>query len=287
MTKSTDVFLRSTVSNISDANIVLLSVADESKSISKRRGSSKGPHSIRIASNESEFFFRDGKVIPIMPMRGTLHGKNIFDLGYIDRDQLYHSIYEIVTGDKIPILTAGDHSLTAIALKAIGDALGKGGLIYFDAHPDFVSSKLDYYGSVLSDSADYLDFENSLLIGTRAAEYEELENIKRAGLEIVTPLDVAEAGVVEISKKIDSISAKWKYISVDLDCLDPSFAPGVSVPSAGGLSAVELIFLIKHSASKGVVGMDMSELCPEFDINNITSNLAARLISELIASIKI
>ena len=168
--KFPDFFLRSNVDNISDADIVLLSVADESKSTSKRRGASEGPHCIRIASNESEFFSRDGKLIPIMPMRGSLTDKKIYDFGYLNRDELYTSIYDIVTQDKIPVLIGGDHSLTTVALRAVGDALGKVGLIYFDAHPDFVSSTLDYYGSVLSDSSKHLDFENSLLIGTRAAE---------------------------------------------------------------------------------------------------------------------
>ena len=246
--KFPDFFLRSNVDNISDADIVLLSVADESKSTSKRRGASEGPHCIRIASNESEFFSRDGKLIPIMPMRGSLTDKKIYDFGYLNRDELYTSIYDIVTQDKIPVLIGGDHSLTTVALRAVGDALGKVGLIYFDAHPDFVSSTLDYYGSVLSDSSKHLDFENSLLIGTRAAEEQELENIRRAGLEIITPLDIAEAGISKIAKKISSTSADKKYISIDLDCLDPAFAPGVSVPSAGGLSAIELIYLLKQAA---------------------------------------
>lgn len=287
LTKPLDSFLRSNVDSFSNADIVLLSVADESKSLSRRKGASKGPHSIRIASNESDFFFRDGKLIPIMPMRGNLNDKKIYDLGYVRREELYTSIYDIVTKKKIPFLIGGDHSLTTIALKAVGDAFGKVSLIYFDAHPDFVSSMSDYYGSVLSDSSDYLDFENSILIGTRAAEREELENIKRVGLEIVTPLDIAELGISEIAKKLDSNSTSKKYISVDLDCVDPCFAPGVSVPSAGGLSAIELIYLIKQAVATGMVGMDLSELCPDFDINNITSNLAARIISESIASIRI
>ena len=102
--KFPDFFLRSNVDNISDADIVLLSVADESKSTSKRRGASEGPHCIRIASNESEFFSRDGKLIPIMPMRGSLTDKKIYDFGYLNRDELYTSIYDIVTQDKIPVL---------------------------------------------------------------------------------------------------------------------------------------------------------------------------------------
>ena len=287
MNKFSDYFLRSNVNSVPEADVILLTVADESKSNSKRKGASKGPHFIRIASNESEFFLREGKIIPIMPMRGSLTDKRIYDLGYLSRDELYPSIHEIVIGGKIPILVGGDHSLTTIALKAVGDAIGKVALLYFDAHPDFVSTTLDYYGSVLTDSSKHLDFQNSALIGTRAAEDQEMENIKRAGLEIITPLDIVEDGISKVAAKISSITGNQKYVSIDLDCVDPAFAPGVSVPSAGGLSAIELIYLVKQAASTGIVGMDITELCPEFDINQMTSNLAARLISESIASMLI
>jgi agmatinase len=282
-----DIFLRSNVNNVSEADIVLLSVADESKSNSKRKGASKGPHCIRIASNESEFFLREGKLIPTMPMGGNLNNKRIYDLGYLSREELYSSIQEVFTLGKIPIITGGDHSVSTIALRAIGNVVGKVSLIYFDAHPDFVSTTTDYYGSVLYDSSKYLNFEKSVLVGTRAAEEQELENVQKARLEIITPLDIAEAGISEIANRISSISSDKKYISIDLDCVDPAFAPGVSVPSAGGLSSTELIYLVKKAASSGVVGMDVCEVCPRFDINQMTSNLAARLVSESIASIPI
>ncbi|HEY7082854.1 MAG TPA: arginase family protein [Nitrososphaeraceae archaeon] len=287
MKKFPDLFLRSNVDNLAEADIVLLSVADESKSNSKRKGASRGPHCIRTASNESEFFMREGKIIPTMPMSGNLNNKRIYDFGYLSRDELYSSIHEVVSLGKIPIITGGDHSLSTIALRAVGNILGKVSLFYFDAHPDFVSTTSDYYGSVLYDSSKYLNFEKSILIGTRAAEEQELENIRRAHLQIITPLDIAEFGISEIANKIFSISADKKYMSIDLDCVDPAFAPGVSVPSPGGLSAIELIYLVKKVASSGIIGMDVCELCPQFDNNQMTSNLAARLVSETIASITI
>lgn len=282
-----DLYLRSNVGDILEADVVLLSVADESKSNSKRKGASQGPHSIRIASNESEFFLREGKLIPTMPMSGNLNNKRIYDFGYLSRDELYSSIQEVFTLGKIPIITGGDHSLSTIALRAFGNVVGKVNLIYFDAHPDFVSTTSDYYGSVLYDSSKYLNFDKSVLVGTRAAEEQELENVKSAHLEIITPLDIAEFGISEIANRIDSISGDKKYISIDLDCVDPAFAPGVSVPSAGGLSSIELIYLVKKAASSGIIGMDVCELCPQFDVNQMTSNLAARLVSEAIASIPI
>lgn len=278
-------FNRSNVKKIADADIVIIGVPDESKSHAKRKGSSKGPDAIRLASNQTEFFERKGKSISILPMRGKTDNKRVLDMGNIQRNHLYSVIFDLISNNKIPIVIGGDHSITSISLHALGDALDKVGLIYLDAHPDFVSSTRDYYGSVLADSAKYLDFDKSILIGTRSAEPEELENAYKVGLEIVTPLDIVEYGISHITKKVVAKTGNKKYISIDLDCLDPAFAPGVSVPSPAGIQSADLIYIIKQAINKGIVGMDIVECNPDFDVNNMTASLGARIVFESIASI--
>lgn len=277
-------FYLSTVDTISDATIVLIGVPDESKSLAKRKGTSKAPDIIRFASNDSGFFRREDKIIPVSPMRGGLENKKVLDLGNVRREELCQMIVDLVSVNKIPIIIGGDHSITSLALEAIGNTFGKIGLLYFDAHPDFVSSTRNYYGSVLTDSAASVDFKKSLLIGTRSAEAEELENAMRVGLEIITPMDIIELGILNVTKRFKSKVNEKKYVSIDLDCLDPSFAPAVSVPSAGGLSSTDLIYLVKQAVESGVIGMDIVELCPDFDVNDTTANLAARILLESIAS---
>ena len=280
-------FLRSNPNiSSSDAGVVLIGVPDESKSAARRRGSSKAPDVIRNASNDSEFFERNGRVIPISPMRGSLFNKSIIDLGDFARDQLYELVVNLIRSNKVPVVIGGDHSITTIILNAIGSTLGKVGLMYFDAHPDFVSSARNYYGSVITDSARVIEFEHSMLIGTRAAEQEELENASDVGLEIFSPLDILELGIVKFADRIVKKSRSVRrYISIDLDSVDPSNAPGVSLPSAGGLSSIELIYLLKRAISLGIIGMDIVELSPDYDLNNLTANLAARILTECIASI--
>jgi agmatinase len=281
-------FYRSNIDKISEADIIIIGVPDESKSHAKRKGTSKGPDILRLASNESEFFERNGKIIPIVPMRGRMDNKHILDYGNVKREDLYALVFDLVSNNKIPIVIGGDHSITTITLQAIGDLCGKIELLYFDAHPDFVSSTKDYYGSVLTDSSRSIDFENSMLIGTRAAEAEELENAYKVGLEVITPVDIEELGILKIADKIRSKSNNGKrFISIDLDCLDPAFAPGVSLPSPCGLSSIDLIFLVKSAIESGIIGIDIVELSPEYDINNITAFLAARILSESIASLKL
>ena len=280
---------RSNADSMKDVDVVVIGVPDESKSHALRRGTSRAPDVLRKASNEYEFFERGGKLIPTCPMCGTFDRKCILDAGNIpNKQQLRQFVSELASHGKLPIMIGGDHSLTTETTQAVSDAIRKKlSLLYFDAHPDFVSSTRNYYGSVLTDSKQSLNFRKSMLVGTRAAEPEELENARTAGLKIVNPLDIADLGVKRVAQMIRARTGGSKvYISVDLDCVDPAFAPGVSVPSPAGLSSTDLIYLLNRAiGAKNIVGIDIVELSPDYDINGMTAMLAARIMSECIASI--
>ena len=283
--------LHSNVKSIFKADIVVLGVPDESRSHAKRKGASKGPDGLRTASNSFEFFEREGKIIPICPMKGTLENKKIFDFGNTSREDLYRLVFDIVSARKLPITIGGDHSITTLILQAIHEAFqgDKISLLYFDAHPDFVSSTRNYYGSVITDSLDYINFTKSILIGTRAAELEELENASKQNLQIITPIDIIEMGInATVNKIISKCGSSKVYLSIDLDCMDPGVAPGVSVPAPGGLFPLDLIYMIKKITDNlHIVGMDIVELSPDYDLNQNTANHAARILMETISSLKV
>jgi agmatinase len=270
-----------------EADIVVMGVPDESRSHASRKGTETAPDTIRAASNDSEFFVRDGVMIPTVPMRGTLDGKKVHDAGNVQRDGVYEKAREIVKAGKVPVTMGGDHSITADLLKAIGND-DKVSLLYFDAHPDFVSSVRDYYGSVLTDSAKYVNYRKSMLVGTRAAEPEEIRNARKAGLAMVTPIDITELGVHKVASMIRrKVAGSRVYISIDLDCVDPAFAPGVSVPSPGGVPIADLLYLLTSTISRcDVAGLDIVELTPDYDTNGMTANLAARILTECMACLK-
>jgi agmatinase len=282
-------FHRADAGSLHDSNIVITGVPDESRSHALRKGTETGPDTLRSASNASEFFVRDGKIIPTVPMRGTLEGKRVFDAGNIKREQIYEHTLGIIKAGKVPVTIGGDHSLTADVLAAASKVRGKLSLLYFDAHPDFVSSVRGYYGSIMTDSQDRIDFEKSMTIGTRAAEQEEVENARKVGLQMITPIDIVDLGVHKVAEMMLAKTAgKRVYVSIDLDCVDPASAPGVSVPSPGGLTTADLLFLLTKVMSAGnIIGFDIVELSPDYDVNNMTAYLAARILTECIASLKI
>src|SRR5688572_2203816 len=98
-----------TAANTEDADIVVIGVPDESRSHAKRKGTSRAPDVLRIASNESEFFERGGNLIPTCPMRGTLEGKRVFDAGNVaGKQELQKIVSDVVSAGKLPIMVGGD-----------------------------------------------------------------------------------------------------------------------------------------------------------------------------------
>ena len=265
------------------SEIVVLGIPDESQSHALRKGASEAPHFIREISNLRDSFTRKGKKSLGLPFHG-IKQKKILDYGNISKDQINEVYSKIVSKAKIPIMMGGDHSITRDVIKAIAKEKGPLSLVYFDAHPDFVSSTQNYYGSVFYDVLPQIDPKTSLQIGIRTPEQEELDNLKKYEIEVITPFDIVEKGVKEISNNISQIIGKNVYISFDMDCIDPAFAPGVSVPVPMGLKNVEAVYLLKTIVEQGIVGMDLMEVCPSYDIKDRTSHLASRIISEVISS---
>ena len=264
-----------------DADFVIVGIPDESQSHALRQGTADAPYKIREISHQRDSYTRGSKTSLGLPFSYTTQ-KKVYDYGNIDRVQIDEVFDKILSKSKIPITIGGDHSITTRVLKAISNSIGKFSLVYFDAHPDFVSSMKNYYGSVLYDSLPQIDIDSSVQIGIRTPEKEELDNIKKYNLNVITPFDIAEKGLEKISELILNNIGEKVYVSFDMDCIDPSYAPGVSVPVPMGLNTVDAVYLLKKIAKHGIVGMDIMEVCPDYDVKDRTSHLASRIISEAI-----
>ena len=269
--------------NFDQADFVIVGVPDESQSHSLREGTAEAPFRIREISKLRDSYERSDKISLGYPFSYSLQHK-VIDYGNINRVQINEVFDKIVSNSKIPITIGGDHSITREIIKAISKNLGEISLVYFDAHPDFVSSTTNYYGSVFFDVLPNIDVNTSIQIGIRTPEKEELDNIKKYNLKVITPLDIAEQGVNSVSKSILNTLGDNVYVSFDMDCIDPAFAPGVSVPVPMGLNSVDALYLLRDIVRRGIIGIDVMEVCPSFDIKNRTSHLASRLISEVIFS---
>ena len=268
--------------NFDDAEFVIVGIPDESQSHALRKGTEEAPFKIRQISNLRDSFERDGKISLGRPFQGS--EKKVHDIGNINRSQIESFYDKISASSKIPISIGGDHSISRQIINALAKRHGKISLVYFDAHPDFVSSTTNYYGSVINDVLLNIKIDSSVQIGIRTPEQEELDNIKKYNLDVITPFDIRELGIKQVTNSVLHGLGDKVYVSFDMDCIDPAYAPGVSVPVPMGLNSTDAIYLLKEISKKGIIGMDIMEVCPSFDVKDRTSHLASRIISEVIYS---
>lgn len=264
-------------STLRDATFVLVGVPDESGSHSARKGAAQGPAAFRRVAKDRCLFERAGKTTLAQPSSGILTQK-IFDYGNVSKKKLSQTLMKLKK--KIPIIIGGDHSITAHALQQFPNVA----VLYFDSHPDIICSTHGYYGYVLCDVS--VDLKHSAAIGIREPEIEELQNIKKQNLLVISPLAIEEKGLLRVWQQIKKrTKGKKIYISIDLDVFDPAFAPGVSTPVPGGLHLNQMLFLMKRVMQElSVVGIDVMELTPAFDIDDRTAHLAVKLVMEMIGN---
>lgn len=265
-----------------ESDFVILGVPDESASKSKRRGCDKAPDEIRDASRRDIFERADDEF-----MLPKIHKtKNrIFDAGNIQKKKVSEFIESLVRERKIPITLGGDHSITSEILKGLNKIDEKICVVYFDAHPDFFGDKKSGYESIVCDMGKFenIDFSSSIEIGVRDPVPSELEKLRvQKKLHTLSPLDVLELGIKKTINEIKRCVDKNIYISIDMDVVDPAFAPGVSNPIPGGLTSSQLIHLVKATSELGIIGIDIMEVNPSFDTHNTTSHIASRVVIESI-----
>lgn len=269
-----------------ESDIIIVGIPDQSHSHSIRKGTALAPNAVRSASNKRDVYV-EKKIRSIAYTNSGKRDVKIFDYGNIARKDITKTFAKFAKDSKIPITIGGDHSLTTPLIRAFVENQKPISLVYFDAHPDFLSSTQDFYGSVIYDILPYIDKKSSILVGIRSPEQEEVINIQTHGIKVISPQDIQHNGIKHTINEILKTVGKKTYLSFDMDCLDPAFAPGVSVPVPFGLSSTESLAIINEIAKQGIIGMDIMEICPPFDIQDFTSHLASRLIGEVASSIKI
>ncbi|MFX0043413.1 MAG: agmatinase [Candidatus Hodarchaeota archaeon] len=197
------------------------------------------------------------------------------------------------------VMIGGDHFCTFPVVKVIGNNLKKKdnfGVLTFDAHLDLYQEwdKGVYSHATISHRIYDLEFINNrnlLIVGTRDIDIPELEIAKREKIAFLNAYKLTELGLNEYTKRIidfflnsDIISL---YVSIDIDALDPSIAPGTGFAIPGGFSYREIWNILRELTKNfNIIGFDLVEVAPNLDnANNMTSNLAAKLIIEFISFI--
>ncbi len=252
-----------------------------------RSGAASGPDQIRLLSSEIPPVLGTGEYLSPLMIRDQ--GNFEYGISFVDAHPDIEKEVRLSCASSFLLTLGGDHSVVIPVHKAYNKQAGEDiGLIFIDAHTDLSDS---FQGSKYSNACplrralecERFSPENTLLIGTRCFEPEGLRFIEKHQIKVFPAHEVARLGISAIAQEICHFFSHFSnvYLSIDIDVLDPAFAPGTGIPDAGGLSTRDLITLIRSLDALPVVGADLVEVAPPLDVSDITSFAALRIITEL------
>jgi len=194
-----------------------------------------------------------------------------------DLERIANAARDTKSSGTVPIFLGGDHMVTYPIVTGLAEEHGAVNILHFDAHPDLYQ---DFGGDPLSHASPFArilerGFAKRLVqVGIRTLNRHCRDQVEMYGVEVVEMKDFA-------TDRVPIPDAPF-YISIDLDALDPAFAPGVSHHEPGGLSVRELLSVL-HRIDGPIIGADIVEYNPARDVNGMTAVVAAKLVKELAA----
>ncbi|MDZ7831830.1 MAG: agmatinase [Desulfobacterales bacterium] len=174
------------------------------------------------------------------------------------------------------ISLGGDHSITRPIIRAYGKGYQNLNILHLDAHPDLYD---EFDGNQYSHACPFARIleENMAIrlvqVGIRTMDGHQYEQAKRFGVEVIEMKDIGKIEQIKFDGPV--------YLSLDLDCLDPAYAPGVSHHEPGGMSTREVLGIIRNFKGR-LVGADIVEYNPERDLHGMTGMVAGKILKEII-----
>lgn len=246
-----------------------------------RAGAREGPDAIRRASyNFEEIHFEHGlnQILPV------IHDYGNVDDFLVPEDMIAEVKFTVapaINDKKFTIAVGGEHSISSPIIESFPKDIS---VISIDAHLD---SRDEYLGTphshacIMRRAAEHVGTENTYVIGARAMSIEELEH--EDPMPYFSSYDVFDKGIESVMKTVlDSVENERVYLTLDIDGIDPAYAPGTGTPEPFGLNPMDVKKAINIIGGR-LCGFDVTEVSPPYDPSGITSILASRLINEVVA----
>lgn len=284
------------VKKIDRADVVIIGMSYEG--VVSRTGMKYAPIAIRKSLREMEMFVDEAFIPNILNVVdcGTLGFISANDCAELCMESIFHNIS---SRGFIPITLGGSHSLTNPVIKGLLKSKTNHpvGLVFFDAHMDSSDESLEdsllrfSHGNVLRriTTIPGIDKSNIVVVGARECSETEWSFIQNCNICVI-PMDQLALNFTQVYDdilKFLSDNIERVYISIDMDVVDPVFAPGVSSRSTGGMSSQQIILLIKKICETiDLLGVDIVEIVPNSDFLDLTTSLAAKLLVRILESLR-
>ena len=260
---------------------------------SYRPGARFGPIGIRQGSRTIRNWHPDLEIRPF----GTQQVVDAGDIAcstYVIADALIaieSAARELTTGDQRIVTLGGDHTIAYPLLRAAASKHGPVALVHFDAHVDTYNTYMDApftHGTPFRRAAEEGLFipGSSMHVGIRGSKYgpEDLGEDAGFGFSVLGTSEIDSIGIDGYVTRIREQAGDHPlYLSIDIDVLDPAFAPATGTPEIGGFSSRELIGILRGLRGLDLIGADVVEVAPAYDHADITSIAAANVVYELIS----
>lgn len=262
-----------------------------------RPGTRFGPKSMRAVSSYDGGYNADLGI-------SLWHSLDIVDVGDVTVipasiektfDQVSKAVDYLYEKNTFPVILGGDHSIAYATIRALAARTdGNVGIIHCDRHMDLTDTDLD--GRLHSTPFYHLTklpnipASNLVQIGVGgwAGSWDGVARARDRGATAITMSDVDRFGiekVAELALEIAWKGAKAVYLSFDIDCVDPAYAPGTGTPEPGGFTSREILRLLGIVAREGFSGMELVEVSPPYDVAEITALLGTRVIYTVLGTL--
>jgi arginase family enzyme len=260
--------------------------------LGKTHGCEKAGNEILKTVKEEIFTNESGKLVDISKLdleEIHLDNSNLETANKL----IYKNAFEIFKSKEKTIFLGGDHSISYSLTRAFLDYCESEGrepcLIIFDAHPDCMpltkgTEKYPNHEEWLRDLIEQgFPPRNILLVGIRNSDVQEIEFLKEKNIRTISMNSLLE-NLEEMCEIIMEFSDKKElYLSLDIDVVDPAFAIGTGYKEPGGLTSRQFIYILQRlNKIKNLKAVDLVEINPEKDINNLTVKLGAKILAEII-----
>jgi agmatinase len=281
------------IDEVPKADVAVVGVPFDS-AVSYRPGARFGPAHVRAASKLLRTFNPVQDIEPFAVQQVVDAGDiacNPFDIGEAIR-QIDEGAREIAgTGAKLMTI-GGDHTIALPLLRVMHEMHGPIAVVHFDAHLDTWDT---YFGAPYTHGTPFrraseeglIDKTASIHVGIRGPLYsrQDLSDDQVLGFQVIGAHDMDDLGWRGVVERIRArVGDRPTYVSLDIDVLDPSFAPGTGTPEAGGLTSRELLNILRAFAELNLVGADVVEVAPAYDHAEITGVAASHAAFELISA---
>lgn len=276
---------RQYTTDISGADWVVTGIPFDSAT-TFRPGARLGPQAVRAASVQlAEIAHRSFpfNIDPFATLAVADYGDCKLDSGFPQQavKQIEAHAQKVISQGPKLLSLGGDHFVTYPLLRAHAEKYGPLSMIHFDAHVDTWEDdgeRLDHGSMFLRALREGIIVpERSVQIGIRAFSDDGY------GFVVCDSPWVHENGTTAVIKKIlETVEDNLTYLTFDIDCLDPAFAPGTGTPVAGGLSSIQALTILRGLQDVNLIGMDVVEVAPAYDHAEITAIAAATIAHDLL-----